>query len=502
MKKNKVIVIGAGIGGIATANLLAKKGYEVHVFESQGSPGGRAGKFTANEFIFDTGPSWYLMPGVFERYYSLLGRQVDDQLDLVRLEPAYRVFFEDNTNIDITSDLDRDAQTFESIETGAGKALRRYASKADNIYQLSLKHFLYNNFTSLRSLLHQDVLKNSLTMLYMALTPIHSYVRRYVKNKKLQQILEYPMVFLGTSPFEAPAIYSLMGALDFKEGVYYPKGGLYTIIESMIDIGESLGVNFHYNHEVIELVSVSGKLTGVKLASGKTIKADIIVSNADLHHTETRLIKDQQDRSYPESYWRKKQASPSALLMYLGVEGSIEEFAHHNLLFIDDWHGNFEQIQKSTDPLEKASIYVCNPNKTDQSVAPDSTENLFVLVPLPADVKLPESDVEAVAERYISQIEQMVGISVKSRIIEKSYMTPDDFRDKLYSWRKSMLGPSHILRQSAFFRTKNKSKKLPNLYYAGASTLPGIGLPMCLIGAEIVVDRIEKDFGHGRAVDL
>lgn len=492
----KVIIIGAGIGGLATANLLAKKGYEVHVYETHDNPGGRAGRSTQNGFTFDTGPSWYLMPGVFERYFSLLDEDIGSHLDLVRLDPAYRVFFEDNTTIDITSNVDIDASTFESIEPGAGQALRRYVKRADKIYSLSLKHFLYNNFMSLKSLVHPQVLLNSATMLKMALTPIHSYISSFVKHKKLQQILEYPMVFLGTSPFKAPAIYSLMGALDFKEGVYYPQGGIYTIIDSLVKIGSRLGVNYHYNSEVIEILTRQGRVVSIRLSSGELIDADIIVSNSDLHHTETQLILDAKYRSYPSKYWRKKQASPSALLMYLGVDGPIEAFTHHNLLFVDDWQGNFDRIETSSRPLDRASMYICNPNKTDPSVAPNGTENLFVLVPLPPDVELPTSELETVAGKYISQIEQMTGVSISSRIVEKSYLTPDDFSTRFYSWRKSMLGPSHILRQSAFFRTKNKSQKLSNLYYVGASTLPGIGLPMCLIGAEIVVERIEGDLAR------
>lgn len=493
--KQKVIVIGAGIGGLATANLLAKQGYDVSVYEMHDTPGGRAGRIERGGYTFDTGPSWYLMPGVFERYYNLLDEPIERHLELVQLDPAYRVFFEDNSTVDITSDIDQDAHTFESIEAGAGQALHRYVKASARIYDLALKHFLYTNFTSPKQLFHKDVIANGLTMARLALTPIHSYVKSFVKSKKLQQILEYPMVFLGTSPYDAPAIYSLMGALDFKEGVYYPQGGIYKIIESLAKIGEGLGVNYHYSSEVVEIITNHDQATGIKLASGQIVEADIIVSNSDLHHTETKLIGNPKQRSYPQRYWDKKQASPSALLMYLGVDGQLENLAHHNLLFIDDWQANFDQIKHSSRPLAKASMYVCNPNKTDPDVAPAGTENLFVLVPLPADVQLDDEAVESLANQYINQIEQMTGASISSRIIEKSYMTPDDFTTKLYSWKKSMLGPSHVLKQSAFFRTKNKSRKLSNLYYVGASTLPGIGLPMCLIGAELVAQRIIKDRG-------
>jgi len=497
MKTQKVIIIGAGIGGLATANLLAKAGHEVHVYEKNSVAGGRAGLLRQDGFTFDTGPSWYLMADVFEHYYNLLGETTKSQLKLKRLQPAYKVFFEAGDPLTITSNLENDANTFESFEPGAGNQLKKYVASSSKIYKLALKHFLYSNFEKPSELLHPEIIKNSGALLKRTSRSIHSYVSGYVKDQRLQQILEYAMVFLGTSPFDAPSLYSLMSALDFEEGVFYPEGGLYTIITTLEDLGNKLGVQYHYNCETKHIRSTKDRATGIELKSGKFISADIVISNADLHHTETKLLSP-SNRSYPETYWKKQEAGPSALLMYLGIKGKIPKFQHHNLLFVKQWKQNFEDIYQNKKPPKKASIYICKPSQTDASVAPKGDENIFVLVPLPSGVSLSEEQQKELTNHYLNQIKTMTGVNLKSRIITQSYYGPNDFADKLFSWQSSMLGPSHILKQSAFFRTPNLSKKLSNLYYVGAGTTPGIGLPMCLISAELVYKRIIGEKKGGR----
>lgn len=489
----KVVIIGAGIGGLATANILAKAGYDVAVYEKNEQPGGRAGMMEIEGFRFDTGPSWYLMPDVFDQYFSLFGTSSKDELDLVKLSPAYKVFFEDSQPITITSDPVRDAATFEKIEKGAGDKLIDYVEKGDEIYQLSLKHFLYTNFSSFKDLAKTDILRRSRLMAQLALTPIDRYVGRFVKDQRLQQILEYPMVFLGTSPFSAPALYSLMSALDFREGVFYPQGGLYTIIERLVSIGKELGVSYYYSSPIKQILSEGGKAIGIQMSDGASVDADIVISNADLHYTETKLLAS-HERTYPESYWRNKEPGPSALLMYLGVNGQLPQMEHHNLFFVKNWEENFRSIFDTKTLPEPASIYVCKPSATDPTVAPKEHENVFVLVPLPAGIKTTKLDIKDVADKYLEQIEKHFGVDdLRERIVVKRFFGPHDFENKYNAWQGTALGPSHVLRQSAMFRTSNKSRKLKNLYYVGGFTTPGIGLPMCIIGAEMVYKRIIGD---------
>lgn len=491
--KKRVVIVGAGIGGIATANMLAKAGYDVTVYEKNHQPGGRTGMKETSGFRFDLGPSWYLMPEVFEHYFDLFGKSVDDELDLVRLSPAYKVFFENNDPVTITSNENIDAKTFESIEPGSGKKLKDYIQRGDTIYQLSLRHFLYTNFSSIRDLTKSDILRHGHTMTRLAFMPIDRYVRKFVTDLRLRQILEYPMVFLGSSPFSAPAIYSLMSALDFREGVYYPQGGLYTIIERLVALSSERGVSYHYNSPVKRITTTGGVASGIELTNGKIIDADIVISNADLHFTETSLLND-ADQSYPAKYWSKREAGPSALLMYLGVKGKLPELEHHNLFFVDDWKKNFDAIFNDKRLPSPASIYLCKPSQTDPSVAPKGSENVFVLVPLPPGTHITKKQLEKVADGYLEQIETYMGINdLRERITFKELFGPDDFSDKFNAWQGTALGPSHILRQSAIFRTPNKSRKVKNLYYVGGSTTPGIGLPMCLIGAELVYKRLAGD---------
>jgi len=492
----KIVIIGAGIGGLAVANLLAHAGYDVHVYEKDKVAGGRAGRLKINGFTFDTGPSWYLMPGVFDHYYDLLGESTKKWLQLQKLTPAYKVFFEKTDPITITGSLKKDMKTFEQIETGAGIALEKYVAQSNEIYQLSLKHFLYSNFQRPTDFLKQDVLKKLGILPRLLLEPIDRYVGKFVCDQRLKQILEYPMVFLGTSPFTAPSMYSLMSALDFKEGVFYPQGGIYQIIESLVAIGKDRGVTYHFNEPVRSIQSLKGAADSIILTSGEKVSAGIIVSDADLHYTETKLLKS-TDQSYPAQYWDTKEPGPSALLLYLGIDHKVPEFEHHNLLLVDAWRENFSAIYDTKTIPENASIYISKTSDTDPSVAPKGKENIFVLVPLPADITLTKKKMEQLADHYLDQIKTTTGVDLKQSTIVRELFGPDDFKTKYYSWKSSMLGQSHLLRQSAFFRTPNVSKKVKNLYYVGANTTPGIGLPMCLIGAELVYKRIVGDKRSG-----
>lgn len=489
----KVLIVGAGIGGLATANLLAAAGYEVAVYEKHGQPGGRAGVFEADGFTFDTGPSWYLMPDVFSHYFELFGEDIGASLQLKRLDPAYKVFFDTQDPLTIHADLERDRQTFETVEAGAGRKLEQYLNRSKATYDMAISNFLYTNFENKRSLLSPTVLR-SLPMLAGSMaTPIDRSVRGYFRDQRLRQIMEYPMVFLGTSPYEAPAMYSLMSHMDFTQGVYYPKGGLYNIIRALVRIGKKQQVQYHYNEPIARILSADGRSTGIETVSGRQVAADIVISNADLHYTETELVAP-ADRTYGDRYWNKKQAGPSALLMYLGIKGKLPELSHHNLMFTEDWKGNFDAIFKSKTWPEPASIYLCKPSQSDPTVAPEGHENVFVLVPGPASADTTSQELERLSEGYVDQIAAMTGASdLRQRIVYKHIRGPGDFAADFNSWQGTALGLSHRLSQSALFRPANRSKKLSNLYYVGGNTVPGIGLPMCLIGAELIYKRLAHD---------
>ena len=507
-----VIVIGGGIAGLSSAALLAREGHSVTLLEGRPEVGGRAGNWERDGFRFDTGPSWYLMPEVFDHFYKLLGTSADEQLNLITLDPGYRVYFEgDETPVDIAHSRQENLDLFESIEPGAGEQLDRYLESAKEVYELAKLRFLYTTFADYTKLIRADVLSKAAKFVQLLIQPLSSFVGRRFKDRRLQQMLGYPAVFLGSSPYLTPSMYHLMSHLDLADGVIYPMGGFTRVIQSIADLAAKEGVTIITGAAVSKITVVDGVATGVEYADAAgtttTLSADLVVSAADLHHTETQLLEDGQ-RTYPQEYWDTKVAGPSALLLYLGVEGELPQLEHHTLLFTQEWERGFAAIfDEPTSVPEPASLYICKPSALDPDVAPDGYENLFVLVPIPADPTIGKGDVdgdgdpriEAIADRVIGQIADWTGIpDLASRITVRRTVGPGDFASDLNAWKGTALGPAHTLKQSAFFRAGNVSKKVKGLYYVGGSSIPGIGLPMCLISAELVLKRVRGDDGAGR----
>ncbi|TXK18979.1 phytoene desaturase family protein [Homoserinibacter sp. GY 40078] len=504
----RTIVIGGGIAGLATAALLSREGHEVLLLEKNEALGGRAGSWEHDGFRFDTGPSWYLMPEVFEHFFRLCGTTATEQYELVTLDPGYRVYAEGvEEPLDIAASRDENLALFERVEPGSGERMRGYLDRAQEIYELALAHFLYSTFQRFGPVFSGRVLRRGGRLGRLLLEPLDRLAGRTVRDPRLRQVLGYPAVFLGASPSLAPSMYSLMSHLDLVDGVRYPMGGFTQVIAAMERVARSGGAQLRTDAEVTAIRVQEGRAVGVELADGEFLPADLVVSAADLHHTETVLLQHPVDRTYPESYWERRTPGPSALLLLLGVRGEVPELAHHTLLFARDWEQNFDAIFGDEQRVPATpSLYVCAPSGLDASVAPSGDTNLFVLVPLPADPRLGHGNVdgdgdaavEALADRVIAQIADWTGAhDLAERIVVRRTIAPADFRDDLNSWRGTALGPAHTLRQSAFFRGRNASRRVEGLLYAGGSTIPGIGLPMCLISAELVVKRLRGDTSAG-----
>ena len=513
-----VVVVGGGIAGLATAALLAREGRDVTLVEATEDVGGRAGSWSSGGFRFDTGPSWFLMPEVFDHFFRLCGTSSAEQLDLVRLDPGYRVYFENQSEpVDVRSDRAASTALFESLEPGAGAVLDRYLDSARMTYDLALRRFLYTNFTSYPALVRREVVARAGTLLARLAQPLQSYVARRFRDRRIQQILGYPAVFLGSSPYLAPSIYHLMSHLDLADGVLYPRGGFTELIAAVRRVAEQQGVRIHTGTEAMALtVSDPGRdrpsVTGVRVRDRAgvewTLPAGLVVGAADLHHLETRWLPDHL-RTYPQSYWDRRTPGPGALLVLLGVRGELPQLAHHTLLFTERWEEGFDAIFGDEPHIpDPASLYVCRPSATDTDpdagIAPEGHENLFVLVPIPADPGsgrggvdgAGDATIEAAADQAIAQIAAWTDIpDLAERIVVRRTIAPADLEADLGAWRGTALGPAHTLAQSAFFRTRNVSRHVDGLFYAGASTIPGIGLPMCLISAELVLKHVRGDTG-------
>lgn len=504
----RVVVIGGGIAGLTTAALLARGGALVTLLERHDQVGGRAGTLSIDGFRFDTGPSWYFMPEVFEHAFALLGERVEDHVELERLDPAYRLFPEGGDPFDVVADLETNWATFDAREPGAGEAIRQYAAASTQAYRTALDSFLYTTFARPDRLLSADIVRQTGTLAGLLTGTLADKVASTVTDPVLRQVLGYHAVFLGSSPYRVPALYSLMSHLDLVDGVRFPRGGMYTVIEALERLARKEGVEIRTGADVasIEVVDASpslrhprrsGAARGVRLADGTLVPADVVVSAADRQHTESALLG--RHRDLPDEWWDRRGPGISALLVMAGVRGELPELAHHSLFFTRDWPANFEDILgtgRSTPPdglrvPEVASMYVSRTTASDPTAAPAGHENLFVLVPFPADPSLAGDDLERHADRYLDQVGAWAGIpGLRDRVVTRRVVGPADFARDFSAWRGSALGMEHTLRQSAMFRPGDVSARVPNVLHAGGGTIPGVGLPMCLISAELVVKRM------------
>ncbi|WP_367404772.1 phytoene desaturase family protein [Kocuria marina] len=538
----RTVVIGGGFAGLATAGLLAQDGYRVTLLEQQDILGGRSGRWSAEGFSFDTGPSWYLMPEVIDRWFRLMGSSAAAELDLRTLSPGYRTFFEEHLDEPPTDVVSGHAEElFEQLDPGSSRALRMYLDSGAEVYELAKKYFLYTDFAHPRELMTPQVLKNLPRLGTLLTRSMKGYIDQRFTDPRERQILGYPAVFLGASPSSAPAMYHLMSHLDLTDGVQYPVGGFSALVDAMAELVRAAGVEIVTGATVtgidVERAPRSvrsqvaaarsrrrsaGSVRGVRYratssasnaprtaADGAetTVPADLVVGATDLHHIQTRLLPERYRA--PESRWKRRDPGPSGVLVCLGVRGKLPQLAHHNLLFTADWDDNFARIGTGRELAEETSIYVSMTSATDPATAPEGDENLFILVPAPAvpewgrgGISTPErhepgsEQVERVADAAVAQLARWAKIpDLESRVVVRRTYGPGDFVAQFNAWRGSLLGPGHTLGQSAMLRPGVTDPGIRGLFYAGSSVRPGIGVPMCLISSQVVWDAIREDSG-------
>ena len=484
--KRTAVVIGAGFGGLSAACLLAHNGWEVTLVEKNAEIGGRARVWKQNGFTFDMGPSWYLMPEVFDRFFEQVGAAREEYYRLERLDPYYRVFFAPDEAVDITGDIERTREVFDGFEMDGGRKLDAYLEQARYKYDTAMRDFLYREYRSIFQFFNRRLLIEGSRLNVFG--SLDSFVGKYFQDHRAKKILEYAMVFLGNSPKNAPGLYSIMSHVDLNLGVWYPEGGIGNVITSLAKIAESKGVRILRNREVTKIDVDGERAARVHTVDGD-LPADVFVVGADYHHTETRLL-DPLHQSYPEPYWEKRVLAPSMFIIYLGIKRKLQSLVHHNLYFRPDWDEHFRLMFDSPAWPENPCYYVSCASKTDTRSAPDGSENVFILVPVAPGLDDTDELRERYAERVIEHIEMLTRESLHTDVAVKRIFTHRDFSEDYHSYRGTALGLAHTLRQTAFFRPAHRSKRVRNLYYTGQYTHPGVGVPMTLIASEITTNRI------------
>ena len=484
MKKN-IKIIGSGFSSLSAACYLAKEGHEVTVYEKNDSLGGRARQLKKEGFTFDMGPSWYWMPDVFERFFTDFDKKPSDYYELIKLSPAYRVYYGINDFITIADNLEEIVNTFEFIEKGSGKVLKKFMADAKNNYDIAIKDLVYRPGVSPLELITLETAKK----VGQFFSTISRDVRSKFKNERLIQILEFPVLFLGAKPSDTPSFYSFMNYADFGMGTWHPKTGMYDVVQAMVDLAKSLGVRFKTN-AIIEKLVVENKKVVALINNGEIEYADIVLSGADYHHTETLL--DKKHRMYSEKYWNSRVFAPSSLLFYVGFNKKIENITHHALFFDVDFKQHAKDIYDQPKWPDNPLFYANFPSITDKTAAPEGMESGFFLIPLAPGIEDSEALREEYFDKIISRFESLTQQSIKNNIIFKDSFCKNDFVSEYNSYKGNAYGMANTLLQTAFLRPKLKSKKITNLYFTGQLTVPGPGVPPALISGKLVAELIKK----------
>ena len=490
MKDNptRIVVIGAGFAGLSAAITLASKGYRVTVVEKNAEIGGRARVFKKDGFTFDMGPSWYWMPDVMEDFFKQFGRSTADYFQLKRLDPSYQVIYSKDDVFRVDANYDRLKETFEQIEDGSADQLDRFLAEAKYKYEVGINEFVHKPGLSLLEFMDVKVLRAASKL--DLLQSFAKHVRRFFKSTKLLRLLEFPVLFLGATSQNIPALYSMMNYADIKLGTWYPIGGFGELAKAMYALAQEKGVQFRLGSEVKSVEIKDNAVTHV-VTSGEKIEADLVVGAGDYHHIDQKILP-KSFSNYSQQYWEKRVMAPSCLLYYVGVDKKLPRLEHHNLFFEDDFSNHANAIYNDPQWPENPLYYVCCPSKTDDSVAPKGMENLFMLIPVAPGLP----DTEQIRTKYfdelVDRLEDFCGEKFRENIITKTTYAYTDFVNDYNAFKGNAYGLANTLKQTALLKPSIKNKKLKNFYYTGQLTVPGPGVPPAIISGQVVANYIVK----------
>jgi len=485
--KKNICVVGSGFSGISSATYLASQGHNVFVLEKNSKLGGRARQFSSKGFTFDMGPSWYWMPDVFEKYFKDFDKNINEYLNLKRLDPSYRVFFDDEI-IDIPANYESLKELLEGMEEGSGDKLDEFLKQAEKKYKVGIENLVYKPGLSVKEFINKETLTGVLQL--DVFQNMHKHIRKYFKNEKIIKLLEFPILFLGATPKNTPALYSLMNYADIKLGTWYPEGGMHKIVEAMVNLAEEKGVKFYTNEEVKKLSYLNREITYV-ITTKKTYDADYVICSGDYHHFDQNIL-DEKFRNYSETYWDKRVLAPSSLLFYIGLDKKLKKVLHHCLFFDKDFEKHAEEIYTTPRWPSEPLFYASFTSKSDSTVAPKGHENMFLLMPTAPDLE----DNKIIRERYfdliISRLEKLTNQNIKDHIVYKKSYAIRDFKKDYHSFKGNAYGLANTLFQTAILKPSLKNKKLKNLFFCGQLTVPGPGVPPSLISGNVVASEVLK----------
>ena len=482
----QIAIVGSGFSSLSAACYLAQAGNQVTIYEKNSSIGGRARQLKKDGFTFDMGPSWYWMPDVFERFFNDFGKKTSDFYELIKLSPAYRVYYGVNDFVSIADNLEEIITTFESIEKGSGKKLKAFMAKAKSNYDIAIKDLVYRPGVSPLELITIETAKK----LDQFFSTISKDVKREFKNQRLIQILEFPVLFLGAKPSNTPSFYSFMNYADFGLGTWHPKNGMFDVVLAMEQLALELGVTIKFNANVNKIVVENNKAVALVINNTR-VEKDVVLSGADYHHSETLL--DSEYRMYSEKYWASRVFAPSSLLFYVGFNRKLDNISHHALFFDVDFDQHAKDIYDDPKWPKEPLFYANFPSVTDLSAAPEGNESGFFLIPLAPGIEDTNELREEYFEKIIDRFEVLTQQKIKNNITFKESFCKNDFVSDYNSYKGNAYGMANTLMQTAFLRPKLKSKKVQNLYFTGQLTVPGPGVPPALISGKLVSELIKKN---------
>ncbi|MBN2275643.1 MAG: phytoene desaturase [Bacteroidales bacterium] len=486
--KTKTLVIGAGLSGLSAAAVLAKNGVDVQVFEKNREIGGRARQFKQNGYVFDIGPSWYWMPDVIEKFFSYFDKKPSDYYQLIKLDPSYRIYFGNDESLDVPGNLNELVRLFDHIEPGSGIKLTNFLKDAEYKYHFGMHEAVYKPAHSFTEFIDRKILLYALKLDF--LRSVSGVVRKNFKDKRLIQLLEFPVLFLGATPQNTPSLYSLMNYADLVLGSWYPMGGMFKLIDALYQLAGSYGVTFHTNAPVSEIIIKNKKACGLKVFDS-IYTSDFVIGSADYHHIDNSLLPEAY-RNYSEKYWHSRVMAPSALLIFLGVRKKLKGLLHHNIFFDTDFDQHAEDIYSKPKWPEEPALYVSCTSKTDPGVAPPGCENLVILIPIAPGLE----DNDTIKEHYfrlaVKRFETITGQSIIDDIDFKRIYSCSDFTRDYNSFKGNAYGLANILWQTAFLKPKMKNRKVQNLFYSGQLTTPGPGIPPSIISGQVAALEILK----------